>query len=167
MKNLVFLFFVLTLAIAGCSGSQSGNNDLSLMISNGHAEAWINVMPGSDATFFVTGSMDIKNYGDSTVNSISIMKCLVTQNKEIVYDLIPELKDSLGASLSLGTGQTGNGVFTSKGVELKNEFNPDKPVDLTIFLISSKTLFAVSSRLKIINNIGTEKKSAMCHIHFN
>jgi len=55
MKYVILLFCVFVLVIAGCSGSQSGNNDLSLMISNGHAEAWINVMPGSDATFLLQG----------------------------------------------------------------------------------------------------------------
>jgi hypothetical protein len=131
---------MMALAFAGCSGSQSGNNELSLKIDNGKAEAWINVMPGSMQTFFVTGSINIENYGDSTVNSIKIMKCLVYQNKLIKYNIIPDLKDSLGSELSVGPRQLKKGLFTSKGVELKNEFNTDKPVDLMIYFESSKMI---------------------------
>ena len=66
------------------------------------------------------------------------MKCLVSQGKEIIYDLIPDLKDSLGSLMSIESGQLKIGLFSSKGVELKNGFNTDKPVDLLIYLVSSK-----------------------------
>lgn len=137
MKNLVFLFCALTLAIAGCSGSQSGNNELSIMMNEGHADAWINLMPGSQQTFFITGTISLKNYGDITINSIKIMKCIVSQGKHTLYEIIPDLKDSLGSLLSVEPGQMKDGIITSKGVELENGINSDKPVDLTLFLISS------------------------------
>lgn len=137
MKQIVLLLSVLVMIIAGCSGSQTGNNELSVMMNNGSADAWINIMPNTENTFFVTGSIDIQNYGDSTISSIRILKCLVYQNNEVVYNLIPDLKDSLGSALSVGPGQSKKGVFTSKGVELKSEFNPAKTVSLTLFLISS------------------------------
>jgi len=138
MKQLITLVCMMCLVFAGCSGSQSGNDELSLKIEGSQADAWINVMPGSRTTFFVTGSLSIRNYGDSTVNSIKIMKCLVSQGKDIIYDLIPDLKDSLGSLMSVESGQLKIGLFSSKGVELKNEFNTDKPVDLLIYLVSSK-----------------------------
>jgi len=137
MKHLIVLFCLLALAFAGCSGSQSGENELSLRVDDSQANAWINLMPGRMQTFFVTGSISIKNYGDSAVNSIKIMKCLVYQGKEIIYDLIPDLKDSLGSLLSVEPGHLIKGSFSSKGVELKNGFNTDKPVDLMIYLVSS------------------------------
>ena len=106
--------------------------------ASSHADAWINMMPGTNATFFVTGTITLNNYGDSTVNSIKIIKCLVSQNKDLIYDLIPDIKDSLGSVLSVAPGKFEKGLFSSKGVELKNEFNPDKPVDLILLLASSK-----------------------------
>ena len=138
MKIPVIILFVLTLVLAGCSGSQTGNNELPLTFYNSHADAWINMMPGSQQTFFVTGSFRVKNNGDSPVSNIKIIKCLVSQNKDVIYDLIPVLQDSLGSPLSVAPGQLEKALFTSKGVALQNEFNPDQPVDLTIYLISGK-----------------------------
>jgi len=152
MKHFLLLLcsFVCVFALAGCGGSQSGNDDLSLMVVNSQADAWINVMPGSMQTFFVTGSLSIKNYGDSAVDSIKILKCLVSQNNDVIYTLTPILKDSLGSLLSVEPGQLKKGLFSNKGVELKNEFNPDKPVDLKIYLVfSNKTKQVIIPGVKI------------------
>jgi hypothetical protein len=129
---------------AGCGGSQILKDELSLSISDEHADAWINLMPGSQQTFFITGTLVINNYGDSTVNSIKIMKCLVSQNKAIIYTLNPELKDTLGTTISIEQGQGKVCTFSNPGVELKNEFNPEKPVDLMIYLVSSNKIKQVS-----------------------
>jgi hypothetical protein len=128
----------LTLALAGCSGSQTSNIELPLTIDNIQADAWINMMPGSQQTFFVTGSFRVKNYGDSSVSSINITKCLVSQNKNVIYNLIPVIQDTLGSPLSVAPGQLKKASFSSKGVGLQNEFNLDQPVDLTLYLISAK-----------------------------
>jgi hypothetical protein len=72
------------------------------------------------------------------------MKCLVSQNKAIIYTLNPELKDTLGTTISIEQGQGKVCTFSNPGVELKNEFNPEKPVDLMIYLVSSNKIKQVS-----------------------
>ncbi len=95
-------------------------------------------------TFFVTGTLNIKNSSDSAINTIKILKCVVYQNNNVIYTLTPDLKDSLGSLLSISPGQVVTGKFSNKGVELINEFNPDKPIDLMIYLVSSNKTKQVS-----------------------
>ena len=150
MKQFAIILCILTLILASCSGSKPGSGDLPLITTNLKADAWINLMPGSMSTFFVTGSFNITNTSDSTINSLQIIKCLVSQNNDIIYNLIPDLKDTLGSLLSMKPGQSKKGIFTSKGVELKNEFNTDKTVDLRIILFSTnKTKEVLIPRIKI------------------
>src|ERR1035437_4098652 len=91
MKKLV-LFLPLLIILTGCSASQSEPDDLKLQVVTQQADAWVNLMPGSSHSFFISCTINIRNEEDAPIDSLHLLKCEVQQDGNTIYVLHPELK---------------------------------------------------------------------------
>ena len=135
MKQILILLFSLFFVLSGCSGSQSGVNDLKLEIITEQINSWVNLMPGSKPSFFISGSIKIKNNENAVIDSIKLLKCEVIQSGQILYELHPDLKSSVSYMDPMNPGN--DRIFTlyfPGGTPIKKELNFEKPVSIGFYL---------------------------------
>jgi hypothetical protein len=135
MKKILIFLFLLPVILIGCSGSQSEANDLKLDIITRQIISWVNLMPGSKPSFFISGSLKIKNNEYAVIDSVKLLKCEVLQGGETLYELHPDLRSSVSAMDPMNPGT--DRIFTlylPTGTPIKKELNLEKPVSVDLYL---------------------------------
>src|ERR1035437_1442827 len=135
MKKILIFLFLLPVVLIGCSGSQSEAHDLNLKIITRQINSWVNLMPGSKPSFFISGSIQIKNTENSAIDTLLLLKCDVLQEGRLIYQLHPGFQNFLDISSRLKPGE--EGIFTinlSPGTPIKKELNLEKPVSINLYL---------------------------------
>ena len=135
MKQIQIILFLLLFILTGCSGSQLGSNDLKLEIITQQINSWVNLMPGSKPSFFISGSIKIKNNEDAFIDSVQLLKCEVLQEGKTLYELHPNLRSSVSIIDPMNPGT--DRIFTlylPTGTPIKKELNLDKPVSIDLYL---------------------------------
>jgi hypothetical protein len=133
MKQLLGLWFFLLFSFTGCSGSQSGTNNLKLEIITVKVDSWVNLMPGSKPSFFISGSIKIKNNEDAVIDSVNLLKCEVLQDAKIIYDLHPILRSSVSEPLKPGIDRIFK-LYLPTGTPIRKDLNLEKPVSIDFYL---------------------------------
>jgi hypothetical protein len=135
MKIMFFLCLLYLAILTGCSGSNQDADDLNLKIKTQQMNSWVNLMPGSKPSFFISGSIQIKNTENSATDSLMLLKCDVLQDDQIIYQLHPGFHKSVDISSRLKSGE--EGIFTinlSPGAPINKELNLEKPVSISLYL---------------------------------
>jgi hypothetical protein len=135
MKQILFPGFLLIIILSRCSGSQSVANDLKLEFLTQEINSWVNLMPGSKPSFFISGSIKIKNKENAVIDSIKLLKCIVLQAGQTLYELHPELTSSVSIMDPMNSGN--DRIFTlylPAGTPIKKELNLDMPVSISLYL---------------------------------
>jgi hypothetical protein len=133
-RKWIFLFPVI---LIGCSGSQSKTNNLRLEIINQQINSWVNLMPGSKPTFFISGSLKIKNNEEIKIDSIKLVKCEVFQEGKMIYELHTDLRNSIDDKGPMNPGT--ERIFTLSlptGAPINKELIFEKPVSISLFLFT-------------------------------
>jgi uncharacterized membrane protein len=135
MKQIQIILFLLLFILTGCSGSQLGTNDLKLEIITQQINSWVNLMPGSKPSFFISGSIKIKNNEGMFIDSVRLLKCEVLQEGKTIYELHPNLRSSVSIIEPMNPGN--ERIFTlylPSGTPIKKELNLEKPVSIDLYL---------------------------------
>jgi len=104
-KNILLLITAIVInIIPGCNPSFDNGRELDIKISSVKINAWENLMPGKEATFYISGTVNIKNKGKDALNSIRLREIKIFQGS-----------DSVSSSRILFSSPSGN-----------NSINPDK-----------------------------------------
>jgi hypothetical protein len=141
MKQILIYLFPLLFILTGCSGSQSGANELKLEIIIQQINSWVNLMPGSKPSFYISGLIKIKNNENALIDSVKLLKCMVFQDGKMLYELHPDLRSSASHMDPMNPGN--DRIFTlyfPTGTPIKKELNLEKPVSIGFYLSAlSKT----------------------------
>jgi hypothetical protein len=135
MKLILFLTLLFLAALTGCSGSRQSVDDLKLEIVNHQIDSWVNLMPGSKPSFFISGSINIRNNEESFIDSVRLLKCVVLQENNKLYELHPDFRNSVWNMDPMQPGT--DRVFTlylQTGTPIRKELNFEKPVAISIYL---------------------------------
>jgi hypothetical protein len=127
----LFLFTILI----GCSSSLQSTNDLKLEIVNHQIDSWVNLMPGSKPSFFISGSINIRNNEESNIDSVRLIKCEVLQEGNKLYELHPDLRSSVWNMdpLQPGTDRLFT-LYLQSGTPIKKELKFEKPITVSLYL---------------------------------
>lgn len=135
MKHMLFLCLLYLTIFTACSGSKQDAEDLNLKIITQQINSWVNLMPGSKPSFFISGSIQIKNNEKSAIDTLLLLKCDVFQEDRLTYQLHPGFQNLPDINSRLKPGD--EGVFTinlSPGTPIKKELNLEKPVSINLYL---------------------------------
>ena len=135
MKLILFSMILLLAVLTGCSGSRQSTNDLKLEIVNHQIDSWVNLMPGSKPSFFISGSINIRNNEESDIDSVRLLKCEVLQEGNKLYELHPDLRSSVWNMdpLQPGTDRLFT-LYLQSGTPINKELNFEKPVTVSLYL---------------------------------
>ena len=135
MKPMMMFLFVFIVMFMGCSGSQFRNDDLKIEIISQKIDAWVNLMPGSKPSFYVSGSLTIRNNENTLIDSIKVLECQVFQQHKTLYELHPVLRGAGNVTEPLipGTSRTCF-LFFPDGNPVIKELDLEKPVSIELFL---------------------------------
>jgi hypothetical protein len=134
MKLLVLLLPLLIM-MYGCSASQSVSGSLKLEVVTQQADAWINLMPGSTHSFFISSTINVRNNEPSPIDSIQLLKCEVQQEGRTIYVLHPVIKKTSEVHNPLNPDS--EGIFTINlppGTPVLKELDLDKPISIYFYL---------------------------------
>jgi hypothetical protein len=153
MKRIFILLLSLIIVYYGCSGAKSTTDTLKIEVNTQQSNSWVNLMPGSKPSFFISGSIKIKNNEDIALDSIQLLKCNILQEGKAIYNLIPGFRsvDDIKAPINPGTDR----IFTyylSPGTPINRELDMDKPISIDLYLSALNKI-----KLHIIDNINVIK----------
>lgn len=133
-----FLFSLLgVLYLTGCSGSKTTGNELAINIDLVKISSWVNLMPGSESSFFVNGLLRIKNNNDFDIDSLRL-RLNVYQDNNMLYSIKPTIDAAAEERSSFKSGLEKEFTFAvEKGLKINKDLNFDKPVNLE-FMFSAK-----------------------------
>ena len=135
MKRILLFLFILPSILIGCSGSQPEVYELKLEIISQQINSWVNLMPGSKPSFFISGSIKIKNNEYVVIDSIKLLKCEIIQEGITLYNLHPDLRSSVSAIDPMNSGS--DRIFTlylPTGTTIKKELNLEEPISIDLYL---------------------------------
>lgn len=136
MKNIL-LFLLGVFYLTGCSGSKVTGNELAINIDPVKIDSWVNLMPGSEYTFFVNGLLRIKNNTDFDIDSLKL-RLNVFQGDNMIYSIKPVIDASSEERTLFKSGIEREFTFSvEKGLKINKDLNYDKPVNLE-FMFSAK-----------------------------
>jgi hypothetical protein len=148
MKLVLISLSLLLALLTCCSGSKPDADDLNLEIVSHQVNSWVNLMPGSKPSFFISGSLNIKNNGNIPIDSIHLLKCVVLQEGNKLYELHPDLRSAVNSTDPLVPGS--DRLFTlylPTGKPILKELNFEKPVTVSLYLtsVNKMKLFNIDS----------------------
>jgi hypothetical protein len=135
MKRIMTILSSLLFIFTGCSGAKSTADTLKLEIITQQADSWVDLMPGSKPSFFISGSIKIRNNEDIPIDSIRLLRCNVLQEGKILYELHPGLNSTEGINAPLIPGA--DRIFTfnlPQGTLIKKELNLEKTISIDLHL---------------------------------
>jgi hypothetical protein len=134
MKHLAqFLPFLIMLC--GCSASNSGSGDLNLEVVTQQADSWVNLMPGSTHSFFISSTINIRNEEDAPIDSLALLKCEIRQEGKTIYVLHPVLKKTSEVHNPLNPDS--EGIYTINlpvGTPVLKDLDLEKTVSIYFYL---------------------------------
>lgn len=137
MKNFLLLLILGVIYLTGCSGSKTTGNELAINIDPVKVDSWVNLMPGSETSFFVNGLLRIKNNSDFDIDTLKL-RLNVYQDENMLYSIKPIIDPSAEEKSSFKSGLEREYTFAvEKGLKLNKALNFDKPVNLE-FMFSAK-----------------------------
>ncbi len=94
LQFFISIIFTLFLISCGCSKNteqnSSGKNEIEKKMNKIKVEeinSWLNLMPGAESKFFISGSLKIETSDSVNLNSLSIF-----QNEKSIYKIVPEFE---------------------------------------------------------------------------
>jgi len=90
MKKLLFTIF--PLIFITCSSVK--NNEPELIYELSDIFAWVDLMPGGEPGFHITGRLDIYTSGNNETPQLSKLEIAVYQDEKNIYSFIPKLEYS-------------------------------------------------------------------------
>lgn len=135
MKGKLIPIFLFLVILVGCSGSQSENKDLKIEIITQHIDSWVNLMPGSKHSFFISGLIKIRNNENVVFDTVKLLKCEILQEGQVLYELHPDFRSS--ASQWKPMNPDSAGIFTISlpaGTQIKKDLIFEKPVSIDLYL---------------------------------
>lgn len=136
MKKLL-IFLIGVLYLTGCSGSKETGNELAINIDPVKVDSWVNLMPGDEPSFFVTGLLRIRNNNDFEIDSLKL-RLNVYQDDNILYSIKPAIDASAEEKSIFKPGIEREFTFAvERGQKINKNMNFDKPVDLE-FMFSAE-----------------------------
>jgi hypothetical protein len=136
----------------GCSGSKPADETLKLQIMTEKADSWVNLMPGSKPSFFISGSIKIRNDEEISIDSIRLLLCNVLQEGKKLYVLHPSFSSSDGINTPLNPGSEKIYTFNlPPGTPIKKELNTVSPISLElIFSALNKINLHVIDSIQVV-----------------
>ncbi len=153
LKNILLLITVVIInIIPGCNSSFDNGKELNIEVSPEKINAWENLMPGKDAAFYISGTLNIKNKGNNALANISLREIKIFQESDSVSSS-HILFSSPSGNNSINPDKAVHFVFKSNWIlNMVKKINVDK-------LISIKLLFTSSGKNYnfTVNNLKIEK----------
>ncbi|MDR3667626.1 MAG: hypothetical protein P4L35_12355 [Ignavibacteriaceae bacterium] len=135
MKPILLIGFLLLVILIGCSGSQTDSNNLRVEIKTYRVNSWVNLMPGSKPSFFISGSIKIRNNENTGIDSLKLLKCEVRQSGKILYVLHPEFMSSVDPDVLFNPGSDRTySLNLTAGIPVIKALNYDKLVSVDLYL---------------------------------
>lgn len=159
MKNNIIFLIIVSIVIAGCASTEKVTKktvekketkkvevteDVNLELDKNIC--WVNLMPGSDSKFHISGKVILLKGEDYDNNSAILKFVKVLQGNKELYYIMPKVINSV-------EGENVNITYsTIKGLSINDELNTKKPVDFELIFNEGK------EELKYrINNILVEE----------
>jgi hypothetical protein len=156
MKKAVIIFSFLIL-LWGCASSEIGERkdevslaklyvpQVNLKVLETHC--WLNVMPGGEARFNVSGKVEILNSLKYDFKTLELKEVDVQQSGKLIYSIVPTViaLDTLINSKTVA-------FSTVRGLGLVPNFNPEKNVSLKLIFEEGSERFSF-----LIENLKVEK----------
>lgn len=142
-----YLVVIFILLLSSCSSRKiQRHGDESLVVYVNEIYSWVNLMPGSESRFHITGDIEIlvsKNYDFNFVNLISL---IVYQNNKEIYRISPVIQED-----DITERPYKNIKFsTIRGLLLNRELNIDQRISLgMIFNEGSNEIIYILDNVKI------------------
>ncbi len=95
MRIRISTYFILLTLVPfynGCSGGSSVAKEKTISIRQLKVNAWVNLMPGKDPSFHVSGEAQLINNSDSIIKNISFDNAVAYQNNLRLFDFTPDIK---------------------------------------------------------------------------
>lgn len=139
MKNFFLIWLFAGLFFTGCYTVKPVETRLLVNAEIIKINSWVNLMPGSDETFHVTGIIRIINKENSDLDSLNT-KVNVIQGDSVIFSLKPEMDPIVDGSKPLRKGEDKEFTFVlEKVLNLRKELNYDIPLKIEfIFHSGSK-----------------------------
>lgn len=90
LLNLSILFiYAVTLSFTGCSGEIIKGSNPGIKITNTKVSIWINLMPGGDPSFHLTGKVIVLNAEKEPINNIKLNKIILLRDSTEIFYFAP------------------------------------------------------------------------------
>ncbi len=126
IKIISFLILVLTI------GSCSSSGELSMIenqIESSNIYSWVNLMPGGDPKFHITGDLVFKENSDFDINESKLEAVKIYQNDRMIFLIKPNVKIEIKPDYE----NKFDLIFSSLyGYELVPDFNYNNLIDVEL-----------------------------------
>ncbi len=147
IKFLKYFPMIFVLAVYGCAGNISKQNNLKLNIEIVKLNAWINLMPGQTNLFYLSGNLRIRNIKNEFLNDLQLSEVRLLQNDKIVHVIKPVFYADNGSAHIAPGEEKFFTLKTAGGLKIINKLNMDSPLDLQLKFVNEKStyIFKISS----------------------
>jgi hypothetical protein len=134
-----YLIIALILFLLSCSSEQtvkkeydSGEleelhiQDVKIFVNKIYS--WVNLMPGSESRFHITGDFDLLESTNYDINSVKLKSIIIYQGEKEIYRITPTVKE-LELDPSLGKNIT---FSTIKGLTVHRELNIEEKINIEL-----------------------------------
>ncbi len=145
-----YFIYAAVFIFLGCSGGGTIGSAGDLSVKPVELNAWVNLMPGSSAAFYLSGRLILVNNSPDTVKKINFEKISVSQGSGKIYEFVPSVRfrNNNRAVLSFDSAEVS--FKNNKGLPAGSKIDLDRTIDIfmTISFNSSEKEF-VFKDLKI------------------
>jgi hypothetical protein len=145
MKYAMFPLSLILALLTGCAGSKPDVDNLKLELLTNHVSSWVNLMPGSKPSFFISGSVEIRNNEITSIDSIHLIKCVVLQGGNKLYELHPDLRSAVNTADPIVPGS--DRLFTlylPTGTPITKELSFEKPITVSLYLTAINKMILIN-----------------------
>jgi len=137
MKKYIAIISILFIYLS-CSNSQNKIEGDELKITGIYS--WINLMPGAENNFFITGKIEIDSA--KNLNEFKLSEIQILQNEKLIYKINPEINSNSKNEIE----------FKNSGEKYNENLDAENPVKVKFFYLIEKENFT-----KEIDSVKVEK----------
>jgi hypothetical protein len=149
-KSLYILLIVISAILAGCNPSLNEGRKLNLKINLVKINAWINLMPGKETSFHISGTVNIKNNEENTLSDVHLRGIVITQGKDLVSQSKILFNSLSGENIIEPNSNLNFDFKASMNMNMMNNINRNNPIAIEfLFTSSGKNFNFKSDKIKI------------------
>ncbi len=137
-KKLIFLLSIILMVILyGCNSSINKGKDLNVVVKAINIEAWKNLMPGKESSFYISGKVNIKNKGENIIKNILLRTIIISQEKKSVTQSRILFNPLSGSNIIQPHKEAEFDFKSSLSLMMMNGFNIDNSFSVQLLFTSS------------------------------